>query len=151
MAAVRGRDTKPELVLRRALHARGLRYRVHPRDVPGRPDLVNRQRQIAVFVDGDFWHGNPQEWERRGFDSMEAQFAERNRAHWTTKLRRNVQRDREVDATLESTGWLVLRFWESEIRADVDAIAALIVESWTRRGPIRAVDRPSSTSALLEH
>jgi DNA mismatch endonuclease, patch repair protein len=151
MAAVRGRDTKPELALRRALHARGLRYRVHPRDVPGHPDLVNRQRKIAVFVDGDFWHGNPKEWKRRGFDSMEAQFPERKRALWTTKLKRNVQRDREVDATLTAAGWQVLRFWESEIQTNLDAIAAQIIESWASGEPRRSVSRASSKSPLLEH
>ena len=59
MAAVKGRDTSPELALRRALHGRGLRFRVNPRDVVGKPDIVNRSRRIAIFVDGDFWHGNP--------------------------------------------------------------------------------------------
>src|SRR4051794_40927916 len=101
MAAVAGRDTRPELALRRALHARGLRYRVHARDVLGRPDLVNRARRVAVFVDGDFWHGNPAEWQRRGFDSMEEQFPAAKREHWAAKLTRNIERDREVTAALE--------------------------------------------------
>jgi DNA mismatch endonuclease (patch repair protein) len=130
MAAVRGRDTRPELALRRALHARGLRYRVHPRDVPGRPDLVNRARRIAVFVDGDFWHGNPAEWERRGFSSMEAQFPEEKRDQWTSKLRRNVERDREVDAALVAAGWRVVRVWESEVRSDLAAAVNRIAASW---------------------
>jgi DNA mismatch endonuclease (patch repair protein) len=130
MAAVRGRDTRPELALRRVLHARGMRYRVHPRDVIGRPDLVNRARRVAVFVDGDFWHGNPAEWQRRGFDSMAAQFPEAKREHWTAKLKRNVDRDREVTAALEAAGWTVLRLWESEIRADVEGAADRIAAAW---------------------
>jgi DNA mismatch endonuclease (patch repair protein) len=91
---------------------------------------VNRSRRIAVFVDGDFWHGNPEEWRRRGFDSMEAQFRSGNRDRWIAKLRRNVERDREVTATLEAAGWRVLRFWESEVRADPDGIAARIGAEW---------------------
>jgi len=130
MAAVRGRDTRPELLLRRALHARGLRYRVHPRNVTGRPDLANRSRRVAVFVDGDFWHGNPEEWRRRGFDSLEAQFHGGNRAKWVAKIRRNVERDSEVDDALAAAGWRVLRFWESEVRADPEAVADRVAAEW---------------------
>ena len=130
MAAVRGRDTRPEIALRRALHARGLRYRVHPRDVIGRPDLANRSRRVAVFVDGDFWHANPAEWERRGFDSMEAQFPASKRAAWVAKLSRNIERDAEVNAALGAEGWRVIRVWESEVRADPDAVADRIAGEW---------------------
>jgi DNA mismatch endonuclease (patch repair protein) len=132
MAAVRGRDTQPELVLRRALHARGLRYRLHPRDVTGRPDIANRSRKVAIFVDGDFWHANPAEWERRGFDSMEAQFSAPKRGRWVSKLRRNVERDAEVNDALASDGWRVIRVWESEVRADPEAVANLILRQWPR-------------------
>jgi len=130
MAAVKGRDTGPELVLRRALHAHGLRYRIHPSDLPGRPDLINRPRRIALFVDGDFWHGNPSDWRRRGFDSMESQFRQANRDHWSAKLRRNIERDREVTKALEATGWRVVRIWESEIKAELDAVVDRIVTLW---------------------
>lgn len=132
MAAVRGHDTRPELALRRALHARGVRYRLHPRDVVGRPDLANRSRKVAVFVDGDFWHANPAEWRRRGFDSMEAQFPMRKRAEWMAKLRRNIDRDAEVNDALTSEGWRVIRVWESEVRADPDAVADLIARRWPK-------------------
>lgn len=130
MAAVRGRDTRPELLLRRALFARGIRYRVHPKDVPGRPDLANRTRRIAVFVDGDFWHGNPAEWRRRGFDSMEAQFRAENRDRWIAKLKRNTERDQEVTTRLEADGWRVIRVWESEVRADPDHVADAVAAAW---------------------
>lgn len=130
MAAVKSRDTSPELALRRGLHARGLRFRVNPGKVAGRPDIVNRSRRVAIFVDGDFWHGNPADWARRGFESMEDQFRPANRKRWATKLRRNIERDRHVTSQLESEGWTVLRFWESEIREDLDAIVERIVASW---------------------
>jgi len=135
MAAVRGHDTRPELALRRALHARGVRYRVHPRDVVGHPDLANRSRKVAVFVDGDFWHANPAEWQRRGFDSMEAQFPITKRAEWMAKLRRNVERDAEVNDALASDGWQVIRVWESEIRADPEGVADLIAKHWPNKSP----------------
>ena len=134
MGAVRGRDTRPELALRRALHARGVRYRLHPSDVVGRPDLANRSRKVAVFVDGDFWHANPAEWQRRGFDSMEAQFPTPKRAEWVAKLRRNVERDTKVNAALASEGWQIIRVWESELRADPEAVADVIAGQWPK-GP----------------
>jgi DNA mismatch endonuclease (patch repair protein) len=130
MAAVRGRDTRPELALRRALHARGIRYRLHPSDVLGRPDLANRSRKVAVFVDGDFWHANPAEWERRGFDSMEAQFPAPKRDQWVSKLRRNVERDAEVNAVLTSKGWRVIRVWASEVVSDPEATADFVAKQW---------------------
>jgi DNA mismatch endonuclease, patch repair protein len=130
MTAVKGKDSTPELALRRALHREGLRYRIHPRDVPGKPDLVNRARKLAIFVDGDFWHANPDDWRRRGFDSLEAQFRPDNRDRWVAKLHRNVERDREVTDELESQGWRVLRIWESEIRTDLDAVITRIRSAW---------------------
>jgi DNA mismatch endonuclease (patch repair protein) len=107
-----------------------MRYRVHPRDVPGRPDLVNRRRKVAVFVDGDFWHGNPDEWRRRGYDSMEAQFPASKRDHWTTKLKRNVERDAEVNAALRQQGWRVVRVWESDLQTDIGAAVERIEAAW---------------------
>lgn len=130
MAAVGSRNTGPELVLRRALHGRGLRYRLHAPDVIGKPDLVNRSRRVALFVDGDFWHGNPAVWERRGMADMEELFPPGKRAFWTRKLRRNVARDAEVNATLDAQGWRVVRVWESEVRADVAAVAARVEAAW---------------------
>ena len=133
MASVRGRDTRPELALRRALHTRGLRYRLHPQDVPGRPDLANRSRKVAIFVDGDFWHANPAEWERRGFSSMEAQFPKDKRTDWVAKLKRNAERDAEVNAVLSADGWQVIRVWESEIRSNPNGVADAIARQWPPR------------------
>ena len=115
MAAVRSKDSKGELALRRALHARGLRYRLHARDVPGRPDLVIRSRRLAVFVDGDMWHGN--EHHRRSLSSLADLFPTRT-DWWVAKIERNMQRDREVNARLAADGWTVIRIWESEVLAD---------------------------------
>jgi DNA mismatch endonuclease (patch repair protein) len=120
MAAVRNKDSKAELALRRALHARGLRYRLHAGDVAGRPDLVIRSRRLAVFVDGDMWHGN--EHRRRGMASLEDLFPTRTQ-WWVAKIERNMQRDLEVNERLAADGWTVVRLWESEVLADPAAAA----------------------------
>ena len=129
MAAVRSKDTEPEWLLRRELHRRGLRYRLHDRRLPGCPDLVFMRARAAVFVDGDFWHGHG--WKERGFASWEEQFAgHRDPTKWRAKIARNIERDREVDRLLAELGWRVLRVLESAIRSDVtaaaDDVAALV-------------------------
>jgi DNA mismatch endonuclease (patch repair protein) len=126
MAAVRGKDTKAELALRRALHRRGLRYRLHPSDIPGRPDIVIRSRRLAVFADGDMWHGNA--WRLRGLSRLEEMFPT-NTEFWTKKIRRNMERDREVTARLAEEGWTVVRVWESDILADLDAAAQKVLDA----------------------
>ncbi len=112
------RDTAPELLLRRALHARGVRFRVdHP--LPGMPrrraDVLLTRVRVAVFVDGCFWHSCP----------LHATRPATNAAWWRAKLARNVERDRETDAHLARIGWAVMRFWEHE---DMDTAATLITE-----------------------
>jgi DNA mismatch endonuclease (patch repair protein) len=130
MAAIRGRDTRPELALRRALHAHGLRYRVHPQNILGRPDLANAKRKIAVFVDGDYWHGNPAEWRRRGYRTLEAQFPEDKREFWVGKITGNIRRDQKVSAALIADGWTVIRVWESDIQTDLDGTVKRIAAAW---------------------
>lgn len=129
MSAVRSKDSKAELALRQELHRRGLRYRLHARDVVGKPDLVVRSRKVAVFVDGDFWHGNAHRL--RGLDRLEDLFPT-NRAWWMKKLRRNMERDHEVTETLRSEGWRVIRIWESEVLSN-PVRAADAVETAMRR------------------
>jgi DNA mismatch endonuclease (patch repair protein) len=114
MAGIRSRDTGPEILLRGALRRRGLGgYRLHWRGVPGRPDVAYPGRRIAIFVDGAFWHGHP-----RYFT-----FGKSGEA-WDAKIRRNMQRDREVDAELFRLGWRSLRVWDFEVLSDADAVAA---------------------------
>lgn len=120
MAAVKSKDSAAELALRRELHRRGLRYVLHVRDLPGRPDVVFRRRRVALFVDGDFWHGNA--WRLRGLPNLEAQFPNRTE-WWTAKIRRNMARDREVTTALTEAGWNVVRAWESEVLADATTVA----------------------------
>ncbi|MGH8898005.1 MAG: DNA mismatch endonuclease Vsr [Egibacteraceae bacterium] len=120
MQANKKRDTRPELMLRHELHRRGLRYRLHAQDVPGRPDLVIRHLKIAVFVDGDFWHGN--RWRLRGLARLEDDIAS-NHEYWVPKIKRNIARDQEVTSQLSNAGWTVVRIWENEVHRDVHKAA----------------------------
>ena len=108
MARVRGKDTGPELKLRRLLTDLGLRYRLHRRDLPGCPDVAFIGRRTAVFVHGCFWHGHDC---RRG-----ARAPKQNGAYWSAKIARNRARDGEVAARLGALGWRRLVVWECELR-----------------------------------
>lgn len=112
MAAVRNKNSKAEVALRSALHARGLRFRLHARGMPGRPDIVLPRHRLAIFVDGDMWHGNA--WRLRGLERLEDLFPTRTE-WWAAKIRRTMQRDQHVTRLLESRGWKVIRIWESEV------------------------------------
>lgn len=127
MSAVRSKDTKPEKLLRRAVHARGGRYRLHAADVLGHPDMVVRSRKVAVFVDGDLWHGNPEEWKRRGRPDLASLFPSRTE-WWVEKIEGNVRRDREVDRQLKDQGWRVVRLWASEVIADPNSAATVVLQ-----------------------
>jgi DNA mismatch endonuclease (patch repair protein) len=128
MSAVRGRDTRPEIALRRALHAKGLRFRVQYRSVRGRPDVAFPTRRIAVFVDGDFWHGNA--WRLRGDRSLKSQFARwRNTDFWLAKIRSNIARDHKVTRELTCAGWTVIRFWESDVVKDLNACVSKVLRA----------------------
>lgn len=112
--------------LRRALHKRGLRYRLHFKKLIGSPDIVFPRHRVAVFVDGDFWHGNA--WRLRGMASFDEQFRFRsNPDFWRKKITRNMERDREVNERLEDVGWHVIRLWESEVLKDIDDCVSRVV------------------------
>ena len=111
------RDTRCEILLRSALWKLGLRYRVNVRSLPGRPDIVFPSRRVVVFCDGDFWHGR--EFSRR----LKKLAKGHNAQYWTMKIRRNIERDHERTSELERAGWLVLRFWETDILRDPSGVA----------------------------
>jgi DNA mismatch endonuclease (patch repair protein) len=131
MTAVRSKNTEPEWTLRRALFRLGLRFRIHYRKLPGRPDLAFPRQRVAVFVDGDFWHGGG--WKERGFPSMEAQFG-RRADFWITKIRSNVERDRRVNGELAALGWRVIRLWESEVRKKLEECVGRVHREVMRGG-----------------
>lgn len=108
---------RAERLLRRTLWKRGLRYRVHVEGLPGRPDLVFPSARVAVFVDGDFWHG-------RYWPALRKRLELRaNPGYWIPKISRNMERDQEQARTLEEMGWRVARFWETDVLKDVGAAA----------------------------
>ena len=117
----RARDTKAELLLRRGLWARGLRYRLYNPRLPGKPDIIFRQARLAIFVDGDFWHGR--NWKRLRAKLIQGS----NAAYWIPKIEANIARDRRVTRALRRGGWTVLRFWETDVLHLVDEITEKIV------------------------
>lgn len=119
MQAIRSRDTKPEQLIRRLVHAKGLRYRVAARPLPDlrrTADLVFRPAKVAVFIDGCYWHGCPEHYIP----------PKTNPGYWSDKVARNMARDRDTDKRLTEAGWLVLRFWEHQ---DSDTCATSIANA----------------------
>lgn len=120
MARVKGRDTKPEMLVRRALHAAGYRFRVHARDLPGTPDLAFTRRRIAVFIHGCFWHGH---------DCSRGDRAPKTNAdYWRAKIARNRARDVATDTALAAIGWRAVTVWECALRPPDTALTKLISE-----------------------
>ena len=112
-------DTMPEVKLRKALWHKGIRYRKNWKKLKGTPDIVLMRQRIAIFVDGDFWHA-------RGHLENPGEQIGSNKEYWQKKLRRNVERDREVTDELTDAGWLVLRFWESDIKKNLAKVVTEI-------------------------
>lgn len=119
MSRIRSRDTGPEILLRKALWHQGIRYRKNVSDLPGKPDIVIPRCRIAIFVDGDFFHG-------RDMARLAVQIQSRS-DYWLPKIRRNKERDQEVNERLTEEGWLVLRFWESRIKKDLSGVVQEIL------------------------
>jgi DNA mismatch endonuclease (patch repair protein) len=118
MSRIRATDTKAEILLRRAVWRLGLRFRKNYAKLPGKPDLVFTRQKLAVFCDGDFWHGR--DWLLR---RKKLQY---NRDYWVAKIERNMRRDKETDGKLERSGWAVLRLWEGDILSDPETCAVLV-------------------------
>lgn len=128
MSRIKGRDTGPELSLRRSVWALGMRYRLQYRIGRMRPDIVFVGAKLAVFVDGCFWHGCP----------LHSTMPKNNRDFWEQKLRRNRERDMENTQWLEAKGWRVLRFWEHEIEASPEYCARQIEAVLGKTGKSKA-------------
>ena len=123
MSGIRGKDTKPEWVVRRALHARGFRYRLHARGIAGRPDLVLSRYRVAVFVHGCFWHGH------EGCKYFRLPGTRRD--FWDDKISRNRNNDADNLSLLERAGWRVAVVWECALRGaetDIDAVIDALAE-----------------------
>lgn len=123
MSHIRGRDTKIEIILRKALWHKGYRYRKNYRGLPGNPDIVLLKYKIAIFCDGEFFHGkNWEEQRERLKNSNNSQF-------WISKIARNIDRDDEVNKKLNAMGWTVLRFWGEDIKKHLDECVRVIEET----------------------
>lgn len=110
MSRVRSKDTSPEMRVRRLAHALGLRFRLHRRDLPGKPDLVFPRHRVALFVHGCFWHRHP--------NCAKASTPKSRISFWESKFTRNVDRDRQNVTHLKAMGWRVLVLWECETKSD---------------------------------
>lgn len=111
MQHIRSKDTSIELRLRKALWHEGIRYRKNFKGLPGKPDIVLTKYKTAIFCDSSFWHG-------RNFETKKP--VDTNHEYWDAKIRRNMERDKEVNTQLEELGWTVLRFWDEDINKRLD-------------------------------
>ncbi len=121
MRQVKNKDSKIELTLRKALWAKGIRYRKNVSSIYGHPDIAFKGKKVAVFVDSEFWHGYNWEERKKDFKS--------NQEFWIPKIERNIERDLEVNKRLSSEGWTVLRFWGKEVEKNLDECISKIMEA----------------------
>lgn len=116
MSRIRSKNTSPELLVRKALWADGIRYRIHDKTVIGTPDISIKTKKIAIFIDGCFWHGCPSCYIK----------PKSNKLYWRKKLSYNKNRRKNVKDKLKADGWKIMEFWECNIRDDTDRIASKI-------------------------
>lgn len=123
MQHIRSSDTEIEIKLRKALWHSGIRYRKNYRKLPGKPDIAITKYKIAIFCDGEFFHG-------KDWDQLREKLTKSNNSnYWKKKIQRNIERDLEVDAAIKSLGWKVLRFWGNDIKKDLDACISVVIEA----------------------
>ena len=131
MRAIRSTGNRTETALRKVLHSLGLRYRIYARNVVGKPDFVFPRQRVAVFVDGDYWHARALREERSPLPLK--RLAADRYEYWSKKFETRILRDDYVTAELSRQGWLVLRYWESEVKSDLRGVASKIADTVRRR------------------
>jgi DNA mismatch endonuclease Vsr len=124
MRAIKGRDTSIELLLRKELFKRGLRFRINYKKLPGSPDVVFVKTKVAIFCDSEFWHGK--DWERKKNRII------CNREYWIRKIENNIKRDLDNNRSLSEMGWRVLRFWGKDIQKNMNIVVESIVNEINR-------------------
>ena len=137
MASIKGKNTAPEMTVRKGLHALGFRYRLHERKLPGRPDIILPKWQATIFVHGCFWHGH---------DCPMFRLPQSRQDFWAAKIKRNQERDKEVEIALSHAGWRILKIWECALKGNrrigKDATISRAVEwlkSDEKMGEIRGI------------
>jgi len=120
MKKIKGRDTVIEKSFRLIFWHKGFRYRINDRKLPGKPDIVFPQYRVVVFIDGEFWHGYNWANKKNKIKS--------NRDYWIKKIEGNMKRDRDINNKLIQAGWIVLRFWENEIKSDLDRCVSMVLK-----------------------
>ena len=133
MKNIRGKDTKPEIILRKKLWHSGIRYRKNLKTLLGKPDIAITKYKIAVFVDGEFWHGKAYEsgdYEGHKYHSLKEQLEHGNNTEfWKKKIEGNMRRDRETEVALAGLGWTVLRFWSRDVLKHPDKCLEVVKEA----------------------
>ncbi|WP_316841985.1 very short patch repair endonuclease [Pedobacter gandavensis] len=119
MSKIRGKNTKAEVLLRKALWAKHIRFRIHVKNMPGKPDIVINKYRLAIFVDGSFWHGF--QWEQK------KQSIKSNTQFWIPKIERNMQRDKANQKQIENAGYTVMRFWDHEVTKSLEKCVNQVV------------------------
>ncbi|HET6244817.1 MAG: very short patch repair endonuclease [Bacteroidetes bacterium] len=112
MSKIKSKGTKPEIAFRKALFSKGIRYRVNENSLPGKPDISIKKYKLAIFIDGEFWHGYNWEEKKKKIKT--------NKEFWIPKIERNMQRDKQNEDVLRSMGYIVFRFWEKEVHKNQD-------------------------------
>lgn len=126
MAAIKSKDTKIEVMLRKELWRRGIRgFRKNYKKLPGKPDIVFTKQKVAIFCDSEFWHGYKWEEKKKRIST--------NKEYWITKIENNIERDCKVGRELQDQGWVVLRFWEKDIKKSIKVCADTIEIALGRR------------------
>ena len=129
MSQIHSKDTKAELLLRKALWAKGYRFRKNYKKLSGSPDIVFIKKKVVIFVDGDFWHGN--NWRLRRLKSRAAEFSSEKSAYWLEKIKNNIQRDKRNNTELSKERYVVLRYWESSVKKDLLNVIADIEKKFS--------------------
>jgi len=150
MAAIRSKDTKPEMIVRRGLWQRGFRYRLNHKRLPGHPDLVLRKYRTCIFVNGCFWHGHGATLNEKGEMINEkccSKIPKTNSEFWVAKIRRNQERDTRVQHELAAMGWHSITIWECELKPSkreetLDAIAFTLNHIWLQDHSVKRYEIP---------
>ena len=123
MSRIRGKDTKPEIILRKYLWNKGIRYRKYYKNLPGKPDIAITKHKIAIFCDSEFFHGKNWDIQRSKIERGS------NSDYWIRKISRNIERDKQKDKELQALGWTVMHFWSKDIEKNPDKCFIMICQA----------------------